>query len=249
LRRFPLLGLLFCLPAVGQLAPATSSQPPSHQQLGDAPQAQWASQLGFSRYAEDNRRIAKQKTSRPIVLMGDSITDFWIRYDPELFEDGNIIDRRISGQTTMQILLRFRADVVALHPKAVVILAGINDLAQNQGKESLELIEGNLQSMAEIGQASGIRVLFCSLPPSDHFAWRPGIAPTADIRAINLWMKSYALAHHLVYIDYFSALAGPGNTIPPAYSLDGVHPTKAGYVVMRRELMKGIDASRHTQSK
>jgi len=249
LRLSPLLGLLFCLPALGQLAPATSAQPPSHQQPVDKPHAQWASQLGLSRYAEDNRRIAMQKTSRPIVLMGDSITDAWIRYDPKLFEDGNIIDRGISGQTTMQILLRFRADVIALHPQAVVILAGINDLAQNQGEESLEFIEGNLQSMAEIAQANGVAVLFCSLLPSDHFAWHPGLAPKADIQAINLWMKSYALAHHFVYIDYFSALATPGNVMPPAYSLDGVHPTKAGYEVMRRELMKGIDASGDTQSK
>lgn len=249
MRLFPLLGLLFCLPSFGQLAPAASVQPPSHQQSVDTPHAQWASQLGLSRYAEDNRRIAMQKTSRPIVLMGDSITDAWIRYDPKLFEDGNIIDRGISGQTTMQILLRFRADVIALHPQAVVILAGINDLAQNQGEESVEFIEGNLQSMAEIAQANGIGVLFCSLLPSDHFAWHPGLKPAAQIQIINLWMKTYALAHHLVYIDYFSALATPGNVMPAAYSLDGVHPTKAGYEVMRRELMKGLDASRHTQSK
>ena len=154
-----------------------------------APRPPWISQVGLNHYAENNHKLSAQLALARVVLIGDSITEFWKGRDPSLFTDDGYVDRGISAQTTLQILLRFRQDAVELHPAAVVILAGINDLAQNVGPESVEMIEGNLQSMAEIAQASKVAVVFCALLPTDHFPWRPELAPFNDVKRINAWMK------------------------------------------------------------
>jgi lysophospholipase L1-like esterase len=206
-----------------------------------APRPDLISLIGLNHYAKENAELAGATVVSPrIVLMGDSITEVWKKADPSLFADGQTIDRGISGQTTPQMLLRFRADVLDLHPAVVVILAGTNDLAQNTGPETTEMIEGNIASMAELAQANHIAVVLSSITPADHYPWKPGIFPAADIHAINQWLKRYAADHGNLYLDYFTALASPDGTMTKELSGDGVHPTVAGFAVMRPLLERAV---------
>jgi lysophospholipase L1-like esterase len=166
-----------------------------------------------------------------VVFFGDSITDFW-KLD-EFFPGKPYINRGISGETTSQMLVRFRQDVIDLAPKAVVILAGTNDIAGNTGPISLEGIEGNLASMAELAQAHGVRVILASVLPAVDYPWRPGLKPAGKIDRLNQWLKSYAAAHGLVYLDYFSAMQDDQHGLPLKLSADGVHPNHDGYAVMQ----------------
>jgi acyl-CoA thioesterase I len=229
---FALPALMLCaLPswsqqAVPAPAPAPAAQP--------APRPNLIALIGFNRYEKENAELAAGPAKQPrIVLMGDSITEGWKKADPGLFADGQYIDRGISGQTTPQMLLRFRPDVIDLKPAVVVILAGTNDLAQNTGPETVEMIEGNIASMAELAEANHIAVVLSSITPTDHYPWKPGIAPAADIHTINEWLRTYAAERHFVYLDYFGALAGPEGTMSKELSGDGVHPTPAGFAIMR----------------
>lgn len=177
--------------------------------------------------------------SRRIVFFGDSITELWQREDPAFFT-ADRIDRGVSGQTTTQMIARFRADVIDLKPKAVHILAGTNDIAGNTGATSLEAIEGNIRSMVELARAHGIRVVLASVPPAAKFDWRPGIDPVANIRAVNAWLSDYAAREKLTYIDYYSALEDGNHAFRAEWSGDGVHPNKAGYAVMRSIAEKAL---------
>lgn len=165
-----------------------------------------------------------------VVFMGDSITEGWKLESS--FPGRPFINRGISGQTTPQMLVRFRQDVVALQPKAVVILAGTNDLAGNTGPMTLEQTENNLASMAEIATANHIRVVLCSVTPAVDFKWYPGLEPARKIVALNRWIKSYAAQKHYAYADYYSALADSRGGLPPNLSADGVHPNPAAYAIM-----------------
>jgi lysophospholipase L1-like esterase len=189
------------------------------------------------RYAAANRALVK--TPVRVVFMGDSITDNWIGADPSLFT-GGLIDRGISGQTTPQMLVRFRADVLALKPRAVHIMAGTNDIAGNTGAATMETVEGNIRSMAELARANGIKVLLASIPPAKAFPWRPKLQPAPQIAAFNAWLRRYAAANDFTYVDYHSALATPDGAMKPGMASDGVHPTKAGYAVMRPIAMAAI---------
>lgn len=166
------------------------------------------------------------------VYMGDSITDFWVGDDPTFFKDNHYADRGISGQTSPQMLLRFRQDVIDLHPKAVVILCGTNDVAGNTGPMTPEMTEDNIQSMAELAKAHKIKVILCSVLPADHFGWKPALQPADSIIALNQWIKAYAKQNHFGYVDYYSAMVNDQKGMKSDYSKDGVHPNLTGYQVM-----------------
>jgi lysophospholipase L1-like esterase len=172
--------------------------------------------------------------------MGNSITEGWIKQVPHFFANGMYINRGISGQTTPQMLVRFRQDVIHLYPKVVVILAGINDIAGNTGPSTIEMIEDNLYSMTELAQAHGIQVVLCSVLPALDFPWRPGMEPAPKVVDLNKRIKEYARTHGVVYCDYFSAMADENNGLPKKLSEDGVHPNKAGYAIMAPLVEKAI---------
>jgi lysophospholipase L1-like esterase len=195
----------------------------------------------FARYREANAKLGSPVPSENrIVFMGNSITDSWIKLSPEFFQGRPYIDRGISGQTTPQMLVRFRADVIALKPKVVLILAGINDIAGNTGPSTLEMIEDNLASMAELAKANGIKVVMSSILPAFDFPWKAGMAPAEKVVAVNTWIKAYAAKHNMIYVDYWSAFADERKGMPAKYSKDGVHPTAEGYKIMEPLAEKAI---------
>jgi lysophospholipase L1-like esterase len=196
----------------------------------------------FARYRADNAKLsAAPATENRVVFMGNSITDGWIRFSPQFFSTNNYVDRGISGQTTPQMLVRFRADVVALKPKVVVLLCGINDIAGNTGPSTLEMIEDNISSMTEIAKANNIKVILCSTLPAFDFPWRPGLQPAGKVIALNTWIKAYAAKAKVHYLDYFSSLVDERNGMQARYSEDEVHPNKLGYSVMEPLAKKAID--------
>ncbi|MGH8291270.1 MAG: SGNH/GDSL hydrolase family protein [Steroidobacteraceae bacterium] len=178
-----------------------------------------------------------------VVLMGDSITDFWRQGDPTLFAGGAVADRGISGQTTPQMLVRFWPDVIALHPRVVQILAGTNDIAGNTGPTTEQEFKDNIIAMVELARAHHIRVLLGSIPPAVSFWWAsPRYRPAAQIRRLNEWLRGYARANGLGFIDYYARLSTPDGAFRPELSNDGVHPNRAGYQVMTGLLRAGIGA-------
>jgi lysophospholipase L1-like esterase len=174
-----------------------------------------------------------------IVFMGDSITAGW-KID-ESFPGKPYVNRGISGQTTPQMLVRFRQDVIDLKPKAVVILAGINDIAGNTGPMTLKQTEENLASMAELAAANGIRVVLCSVLPAFDFPWAPGHEPAPKVVEVNAWLKDYAAQKKFIYVDYYRAMKDDRGGLPPGLSKDGVHPLPAGYAIMAPLAETGID--------
>lgn len=188
----------------------------------------------LQRYQEEDRKLEPPAPGQTrVVFMGDSITDFWGRRPGTTFFAGKLyVNRGTSGQTTSQMLVRFRQDVVALEPQVVVILAGTNDIAQNTGPMTLQDTENNLMSMSDLARQNNIRVVLASVTPAIAFPWRPSIQPAEKILALNQWIKEYAAMKGYVYLDYYSAMAGDDHGMKPGLSVDGVHPTKAGYEVM-----------------
>ncbi len=173
-----------------------------------------------------------------VVFMGDSITEGW--HLDVSFPGKPYINRGISGQTSPQMLVRFRQDVIDLKPKVVVILAGTNDVAENTGPMSPEQTEGDIVSMAQLARANGIKPVLCSILPSTDFWWHKGLHPAPKIAAINDWLKSYAASHHYVYVDYYDAMKDAQGGLPPNLSKDGVHPSPAGFAVMAPLAEAGI---------
>jgi lysophospholipase L1-like esterase len=167
-----------------------------------------------------------------VVFFGNSITEAWTPLFGSMFPGKPYIGRGISGQTTPQMLARFRHDVIDLAPKVVVILAGTNDIAGNTGPSTLEMIEDNLKSMTELAGAHGIRVVLSSVLPVYDYPWRPGLEPAQKIVALNAWMKQYAASAGAVYLDYHTPMADARQGMRAEYSADGVHPNRAGYEVM-----------------
>jgi lysophospholipase L1-like esterase len=195
----------------------------------------------MARYHDANGKVSlPAKSEARVVFMGDSITDSWD--DPKyggFFPGKPYIDRGISAQTTPQMLLRFRADVIALHPKVVVILAGTNDLAGNTGPMTLEEIEDNLVSMAELARANHIRVVLASVLPISDYESRDGKPiirstqrPPEKIKALNQWMSNYAAQNKLTYLDYYSAMVDSKGFLREELSEDGLHPNSKGYAIM-----------------
>lgn len=193
-------------------------------------QEDWAN---LGRYRDDNARLGPPRPGeRRVVFIGNSITEGWAPYFSTHFPGKPYVGRGIGGQTTPQILLRFRQDVIALKPAAVVILAGVNDIAGNTGPSSVPMIADNLTSMAELARANGIRVILSSVLPAADFPWRPELRPAPTIVALNAWIARYAAEHGAVYLDYHAAMADARGGLPRELAADGVHPTEAGYRVM-----------------
>ena len=187
----------------------------------------------LNRYQNENAALKPVESGQKrIVFMGDSITEFWSTVNPEYFSGKPYVNRGISGQTTPQMLLRFRADVITLEPTAVVILAGINDIAGNTGPMTIEMIRDNIFSMIELAKANHITVILCSVLPAYDFPWKPNQEPIAKIKALNEILRNYALANEIVYLDYYSAMVDERKGLKADYSNDGVHPNKTGYQVM-----------------
>ena len=194
----------------------------------------------IKRYEQANSQILPANGKKTVVYMGDSITDFWINNDSTFFKSNNYIDRGISGQTTGQMLVRFREDVINLKPDVVVILAGINDIAENNGPSKLEDVMGNIMSMAELAKVNHIKVVLSSVLPAAAFPWKPSIDPKEKVKALNDMLKTYAAKNNFVYLDYFSAMVDENRGLPKNLSKDGVHPTLDGYKVMEPLAQKAI---------
>jgi lysophospholipase L1-like esterase len=198
----------------------------------------WA---GLCRFRSANDSAAAAPERPRVVFMGDSITENWGMGDPNLFAHG-VVNRGISGQTTPQMLVRFRSDVIALEPRIVHILAGTNDVAGNTGPSRAQDFENNIMSMAELARAHGIRVILASIPPAAGFNWRPQVRPVSRIRELNRWLREYASQNGFDYVDYYSVLAGPGGELKAELSNDGVHPNRDGYRLMRKLVEQKIAA-------
>lgn len=208
--------------------------------------------LGLS-YAQDwpnLQRFQKENTElqptnpneHRIVFMGNSITEGWLALHPEYFANKPYVNRGISGQTTPQMLLRFRQDVINLNPAAVVILAGINDIAGNTGPSSIEMITDNIFSMVELAKANNIKVLLCSVLPANYFPWKPEILPAEKVVALNTLLKAYSESHDVTYVDYYTAMVNEAQGLIEAYGYDAVHPKAEGYAVMEPILEAAISA-------
>ena len=196
----------------------------------------------LGRFKEDDLKLGPPAAGEDrVVFMGDSITEGWHFDAPVGFSGKPYINRGIGGQTTPQMLVRFRQDVIDLKPKVVVILAGINDVAGNTGPMTLEQTEGNLASMAELATAHHIRVVMCSVLPAFDFPWRPGLTPAPKVLALNAWIKAYAAEKGHVYVDYHAAMKDARDGLPVSLSADGVHPLAAGYAIMKPLVEAGIE--------
>lgn len=195
----------------------------------------------FGDYKADNERIITSKAYPEVVFIGNSITENWAYYHPEFFTEHNYLGRGIGGQTSAHILVRFQSDVIDLHPKAVVIMAGTNDVALNDCWVAPEQVVKNVASMCTLAQANGIVPIVSSIPPCKGFVWRPEVKDAAQtIVAINKKLKAYAEANHLVYVDYHSALADKDMGFPKSLSNDGCHPNPDTYFTMEAMVKKAI---------
>lgn len=194
----------------------------------------------FGRYQKQNQEVLSQNIAPNSVLMGDSITEGWFATDPGFFTKNNFVGRGISGQVTSQMLLRFREDVIKLKPKRVIILAGTNDIAENQGPIALDKVFGNIVSMAELAKANNIKVILCSVLPAYDFPWRKDMQPADKVIALNKMIKDYAQKNHITYVDYHSVLKDEKNGLPKEIAEDGIHPNKLGYEKMEAILMKNL---------
>jgi len=198
----------------------------------------WAN---LKRYQNENTALtAPDNKEDRVVFMGNSITQGWVEMHPEFFKQNPYIGRGISGQTTPQMLIRFRQDVIALHPKVVVILAGTNDIAGNTGPSTLEMIIDNLSSMAELANDNGIRVVLCSVLPAYDYPWKRGMEPNIKIPKLNALIKAYCEKKGFIYLDYFTPMADERNGMKAELTVDGVHCTLQGYKVMEQLVQVAI---------
>lgn len=205
----------------------------------------------LARYRADNAALAAPAKGEPrVVFYGDSITDAWGRAKGTTFFPGRpYINRGIAGQTTAQMVVRFRQDVIDLHPAAVVILAGTNDIAGNTGLATPRMIEDNLRSMTELAQANHIRVILASVLPTSDYPWHPGLQPAGKVRALNTWLRGYAARVGATYLDYYQALVNDRGGMDKRLARDGVHPTPAGYAIMAPLAEQAIEQALHRDRK
>lgn len=235
----PVKKLLFTLLALASYARPAAAQAPADRD-------------GLARYAAANRALPAPAPGKPrIVLLGNSITDVWPKVDSAFFRSVayEYVGRGIGGQTTPQLLVRFRQDVLDLHPAVVVILAGINDIAQNTGPYDPQATLNNIVSMTELAHSHGIRVVLCSVLPAYDFPWRRGLEPAPKVVALNQQIRAYAAQQHTTYLDYHSAMADSRQGLPPALAKDEVHPTLAGYRIMEPLLEQAVAAALKSKRK
>ncbi|MEI8271405.1 MAG: SGNH/GDSL hydrolase family protein [Paludibacter sp.] len=198
----------------------------------------WAN---LKRYQKENADLKTPvKNENRVVFMGNSITQHWKEKDSVFFQINPYICRGISGQTTPQMLIRFRQDVIALQPNVVVILAGTNDIAGNTGPSTLEMILDNLASMTEIAKANHIKVILCSILPAYDYPWRKGLEPNIKIPKMNALIQDYCKKTNTLYLDYFSAMADDKNGMKAELTTDGVHCTPQGYKLMEKMVQEAI---------
>ena len=197
--------------------------------------------FGFNRYQADNQRIIESSNWPEVVFMGNSITDNWAYFHPDFFSRNNYCGRGIGGQTSAQMLVRFKADVIDLHPKAVVIMAGTNDVAHNDFWVSPEKVVDNIVAMCDIARANGIVPIISSIPPSNVFFWSEEIVGAGKtIVGINNKLKAYADANDIVYVDYHTALTDKDLGFQKALSKDGCHPDPDTYYIMEDIVLGAI---------
>lgn len=195
----------------------------------------------LQRYQKENAELSTSiDDENRIVFMGNSITEGWKNKRPEFFENHNYVNRGIGGQTTPQMVLRFREDVIDLNPTAVVILAGVNDIAENTGPSTLAQIFGNIKSMAELAKANGIKVILCSVLPAYDFPWRKGLEPADKVVKLNALIKNYATENDITYVDYFTPMVNNSNGLKDELGDDGIHPNVDGYLIMEPLVEKAI---------
>ena len=204
----------------------------------------WAN---LSKYDESNKKLMNVIDENRVVFMGNSITEGWSNFDPDFFIDNPYVNRGISGQTTPQMLIRFKPDVVSLKPKSVVILAGINDIAGNTGPIKIENIAENIFSMSEIAKSNNIEVFICSVLPAKAFPWSPSIKNVAEkVIKLNSILEKYCLDNKIQYVDYHSEMNdGNGGLKVPEHTTedDLVHPNKEGYKVMEEVISIFLDTN------
>ena len=197
--------------------------------------------FGFNRFRADNERITKSGEFPEVVFMGNSITEYWAYYHPDFFSEHNYCGRGIGGQTSAQMLVRFTADVIDLHPRAVVIMAGTNDVAHNDYWVEPDKVVENVMAMCLLARANGIVPIISSIPPCTGFVWRPEIANAGQtIVDINKSLKAYAETNGIVYVDYHAALADEQNGFPKKLSDDGCHPNPDTYFIMEELVLRAI---------
>jgi len=194
----------------------------------------WAEFSKYDALNQSNTRHPK------VVFMGNSITEGWVNAHPAFFTSNLFAGRGISGQTSSQMLVRFRSDVIMLKPKIVVINAGTNDIAQNNGTISLEHILQNIISMCELAKVNHIKPVLSSILPANHFWWNKTLKPAQDIVTLNGMIKNYAVNHSIRYVDYYSSLVDNNGGLDTQYSEDGVHPNMKGYSVMEAIILKTL---------
>ncbi|MDP4282137.1 MAG: SGNH/GDSL hydrolase family protein [Bacteroidota bacterium] len=198
----------------------------------------------LKKYAKENAALKPRlMNEKRIVFMGNSITELWNLLDSNFFEKNHYLNRGISGQTTPQMLVRFRSDVIDLKPSVVVILAGINDIAENTGPISLESIFGNIVSMAQLAKVNGITPVLCSVLPANVIPWNPQIKPADKVIRLNAMIQEYCKKNKLIYLDYYSKMANDQKGLDLKYTSDGVHPNLAGYKVMEPLAQEAIRKS------
>lgn len=203
----------------------------------------WAN---LERFKEKNEHVKLTKDSQRVVFMGNSITEFW---RPGFFKDhSSFINRGISGQTTPQMLLRFRQDVIDLYPSSVVILAGINDIAHNTGPTTIKAIYNNIISMSELAKSNDIDVILCSVLPANNFPWRQEIKPADKVIELNRLVSEYASNNNITYVDYYSAMVDDNKGLRKDLGDDGVHPNAKGYAIMEKMILNAIGRSQKTEN-
>lgn len=197
-----------------------------------------------SRYARDNQIIMADKSRQVrVVLMGNSITEYWNEIRPLFFKQQQLVGRGISGQVSSQMLVRFRQDVINLKPRVVVINCGTNDIAENNGPYNEDITFDNILSMSELASSNGITVVLSSVLPCNKFGWNPSVQDAVvKIQSLNRRIIEYATTRGLQYIDYYSEMVVEGGALNPDYSEDGVHPNAAGYQVMERLLTSTLES-------
>lgn len=232
--------ITLCLAAVALLL---SCERAYAQSAPEAPK-DWAK---FYRYEKANAEVLASKVRPDVVFMGNSITQNWAKYDADFFKKNNFVPRGISGQTTSHMLVRFRRDVIELNPRAVVIMAGINDIALNNGYITHENIMGNIISMCELAKLHNIKVILCSLTPAYSFRWRKELTPAEDIIKLNKMIKAYASKSGIPYVDYHSALVDERKGMNRKYHKDEVHPNPLCYAeVLEPMVLKVINKTLRT---
>ena len=201
----------------------------------------------LSRYQDENRSVGiPEKGKQRVVFMGDSITEEWSNLNPDYFDTKGYINRGIGGQTTPQMLIRFKPDVIDLEPDIVVILAGTNDIAGNTGPSNVKMITDNIFSMAEIARAHQIKVVLSSILPVFEYEWAKEIKDVpATIDSVNDELKKYVNDHGLVYLDYFSSMVDERKGLNKDYTYDGVHPNQDGYILMSSLAQKVLSRLLH----